>query len=407
MKRVDSEVRAEHPEEGMALVMALFLVIFALGVTITGSIFLNANRTKTRVEFVLNSQAAQFARSGLTEALNWMRRQSSQPVTALAPVLDMAATPQILDTDEADIGLVRSFKISGTTWGRYEVWKEWASDPVSSRVPFRQLMEGRDISSERGHASAGMAWLLKGVGYVYEVRDTSKAFDEYPNRVLAQETLEMELSRLSFSIPGQAAINTTKGGNTNVGAGTEVLGGGTAAGIYYQTGNGAPSVSGTVTGTPPTSPTASMDLSPLTVFGVSEDGLRAMADQVVTLASDFPNPVPAGSLIFVDLPSIQFDNSAPLTGNGIIYFGGNGSVNIQAGSASLFSGLIYLTGPLVVDGPAEIRGTILTGQDGNTVNLTSGGGLVSVVYDQAVLDALQNDFGVYRQSGATHRLFNR
>ncbi|MHC5063091.1 MAG: hypothetical protein ACYTG5_03850 [Planctomycetota bacterium] len=405
MKRAENAVPDRRQEEGVALIMGLFLVIFALGVTITGSIFLNANRTKTRVEFVLNSQAAQFAQSGLTEALNWMRRQSSQPVTALEPVLDMAATPQILDTDEPDIGMVRSFKISGNTWGRYEVWKQWDADPVSTRLPFRQLMEARDITSERGGTGTGTSWLLKGVGYVYELRDTSKAFDEFPNRVLAQEILEMEASRLSFSIPGQAAINSTKGGNVNVQAGAEVLGGGTAAGIYYQTGNGVPNIVGTVTGTPPTSPTASMDLSPLAVFGVSEDGLRNMADQVVTLASDFPNPVPAGSLIFVDLSSIDFDNAAPLTGNGIVYF--NGSVNIKAGSASLFSGLIYMKSAIVIDGPAEIRGAILTGVDGNTVELKTIGGLVSVIYDQAVLDALQDDFGVYRQSRATRRLYNR
>jgi len=377
--------------------MALFLVIFALGVTITGSISLNATRVQTRVQFVLNSQAAQFARSGLTEGLNWMRRQNTQPVVALEPVKDMGATPQILDTDDEEIGLTRNFKISGSTWGRYEVWKKWDADTDSSRLPFRQLMEARDVSSMRGHSTAGSAWLLKSIGYAYERRDSSKAFDELPNRVLAQEILEMEVSKISFNLPGQAAISSADGDGVSVPSGTEVFGGGTAAGIFYDSATGAPVVGGTLTGVPALSPSGSFDASPETVFGASEDGLASIADQVVTAAADFPNPVPTGSIIFVDTP-IVFDNTLPLTGNGIVYF--KQDVQIAAGSSSLFSGILYTKGNLTVAGPAEVRGAVI---GINLITLSSSGGLVTVVYDQSVLDALQLEFSSYRITRSMRR----
>lgn len=396
------QARATNREQrGVALIMGLFLVIFALGITITGTIFLNANRTSVRMQFVLNGQAAQFARSGLIEALNWMRRQNTQPVATFDPVRDASVDPQILDTEEPDIGLVRSFKISGTTWGRYEVWKEWDSDPDSTRLPFRQLMQARDVSAMRGQSGAGKTWLLKAIGYAYERRDAGKAFDERPNRILAQETLEMEVARLSFNLPGQAAINAADGSGVRVGPGTEVLGGGSAAGIYYATGTGTPFTPGTVTGSPPEAPAIAFDGSPEAIFGVSEDALRAVADQVITNPSDFPDPIPAGSIIFVDT-DITFTSSLPISGNGIVYFTQN--VQSAAGNTSLFSGVIYVKQDLNLAGPAEFRGSIVGMA---VIDLSSSGGLVSIIHDQAVLDGLQNSFGIYRASRTIRRVHAR
>ena len=121
---------------------------------ISGSEMLKSNQTRTETQFLLHGQATNFARSGLTEAINWLRRQVVQPVTVFEPVLDTAATPQIIDTLEPDIGLVREFQITGNIWGRYEVWKQWDADPDPARLAWRQQVQVRDVSLLRDSNSA-------------------------------------------------------------------------------------------------------------------------------------------------------------------------------------------------------------------------------------------------------------
>src|SRR5262249_6074810 len=116
-------------ERGIALVFALFFTIIALGVTIAGTLFMRANRERLETAFASHGQAVEFARSGLVEALGWFRKQTAQPVTAFQPQLDETARPPVLDTSEPDVGIVREFQISGSLWGRYEVWKDWPADP--------------------------------------------------------------------------------------------------------------------------------------------------------------------------------------------------------------------------------------------------------------------------------------
>ncbi len=58
----------------------------------------------------------------------------------------------------------------------------------------------------RGRTTAGGVWRLRCVGYVFDQRDPNKGFREYPNRVMATEVLEAEISRLALALPGQSAI---------------------------------------------------------------------------------------------------------------------------------------------------------------------------------------------------------
>src|SRR5690606_31735297 len=78
-----------HGERGSALVLALFFGIVTLGVVIAGALMLRANSSKTLTNFRVHSQATQFARAGLTEAMSWYRRQTNQPVLEFAPRIDM------------------------------------------------------------------------------------------------------------------------------------------------------------------------------------------------------------------------------------------------------------------------------------------------------------------------------
>ena len=111
-------------ERGTALILALMFTTVVVGIVTTGTLTLKSQISNNRTLFITNYQAVMAARSGLTEGLSWLRRQTSQPVTTFAPQLDEVAVPAVLDTEDPDIGLVRDFRISGNLWARYEVWKE-------------------------------------------------------------------------------------------------------------------------------------------------------------------------------------------------------------------------------------------------------------------------------------------
>ncbi len=168
-------------ERGLALILGLLLTIIVSGLTVTGTLLLRAHLQKNRTSFAAKSQALQVARSGLAEGLNWLRRQTSQPVLAFAPQLNTGATPQVLDTIDPNIGLVREFKITGKTWARYEVWKDWPGDPVPARLAWRQQYRCEDISSPRAQMGAGAVWRLRSIGYIYDRVDGNVAFNQAPN----------------------------------------------------------------------------------------------------------------------------------------------------------------------------------------------------------------------------------
>ena len=78
-------------ERGVALVLAVLFTIVVVGITVTGTLILQAHRSKTSTNFITHGQAVQFSKSGLIEALGWMRKQTSQPVVTFSPQLDLSA----------------------------------------------------------------------------------------------------------------------------------------------------------------------------------------------------------------------------------------------------------------------------------------------------------------------------
>ncbi len=387
-------------ERGVALVMAILFSILVVGITVTGSLLLRAHQQKTKVSFVAHGQAVQFAKSGLTEALGWLRKQTAQPVTAFEPLLDSAATPPILDTIAPEIGIVREFEITNSIWGRYEVWKEWDADPVSTRLTWRQQMESEDISDLRGNLSPGSIWRLRSVGYVFRLVDNTVPFDQPPNQIIGREIAEVETRRLALQPPGQAALCSRSGGGVAVQTRGRILGGSVAAGIYYLNGTGSPSVSGTgatVSGTPGQSPATTYDDSFESVFGVSQSELAAMADYYVTTAVDFPSPVPVDTLVLCST-GMTFTAAKPLKGTGVVAIVGNTTINV--GSYSAFSGLLYVQGNLTIHEPSEIQGAVVvTG----SVTVVGASDYATITYDDAILNHLRQELGTYRLSSALMR----
>lgn len=387
-------------ERGVALIMALLFTVLVVGITVTGSLLLSAHQQKTKVNFVAHGQAVQFAKSGLIEGLGWLRKQTAQPVTAFEPALDAGATPPVLDTIDPAIGIVREFEITDSIWGRYEVWKQWDSDPVPTRLTWRQQMQCDDLSNLRGNLSPGSIWRLRSIGYVFRLVDDTVAFDQPPNQIIGREIAEVETRRLALQPPGQAALCTRTGGGASVLTRGRVLGGGVAAGIYYLNATGAPTISGTgssVTGTPPQSATATYDDSFEAVFGVSQSELAAMADYNVTAAADFPSPVPVDTLV-VCTTGVNFTAAQPLRGTGVVAIVGNTTIGV--GSYSAFSGLLYVDGNLTIREPSEIQGAVVvTG----TITVQGASDYATITYDDAILVHLRQELGTYRLSSALMR----
>ena len=389
-------------ERGYALIWALFTFVVAVGIVMSGSIEMMAHRRQVETDYHRYAQATQPARSGLTEAIGWFRKQSAQPVADFEPVNNPLATPPILDSDDTDIGIVCDFQITGPIWGRYEVWKDWSSDPDIERSQWRDRVKVKEISRAHQLGSGG-AWRLRSVGFVYRLVDSTKPYNEAPNQVIATEILETDIRRMTLMPPGQAALNVQRGSNATINTNGRIYGGSTGAGIYYPTGTGSPSTGGAsttrVTGVPAMTSSSSYDDSYLAVFGVTEDVLQSMANDIVTDMASMPVPVPDDTLVFVERPSVHFDAATPLnSAAAIVVIKGN--VVIEAGSMSNFSGLLYVDGNLTVRAPCEFRGSIVV--TGNTT-VQGSADFADIYYDDDVLNRLRLSTGNYRLAGAMRR----
>lgn len=389
---------ARPGESGVALLVALLFTMVVTALTVTGTLLLRSHATKNRVAFATKSQALQVARSGLVEAANWLRRQTSQPVLTFAPKLDDTAVPPINDTIDPDIGLVREFKITGSVWARYEVWKQLPADPDPDRLAWRQQFECEDVSMARANASPGTVWRLRSIGYVYQQVDPDLPFDQLPNRVLASQVTVDEVRRLVIDLPGQAALNVGDGNSCHINTNGRVVGG-AGAGIYYPAGTGTPTVGPPpprVTGSPALATAVDYDDSVEAVFGMSFAQLQSLANLIVTDAADFPSPVPDMGLVVVDVPTLVLTSADPLLGTGIVVVRGN--VTISQGSNSNFSGLLYVDGNLTVRAPCEINGSVVC-----TGNVTVQGvpDYATINFDEEVLNTLLTQLGNYRLASTT------
>ncbi len=384
-------------ERGLALVLALMFTLIVSAITVTGTLTLKTHIQKNRTAWAAKSQALQVARSGLAEAVSWMRRQTSQPVIAFAPQLNAAAIPPVLDTLDADIGLVREFKITGKVWARYEVWKRWDADPDADRLAWRQQYQCEDVSQSRAGVAPGTIWRVRSIGYIYNRVDDSVPFNEAPNSVIASQVAANECRRAVIRLPGNAAVNVGDGNNCHINTNGRIIGG-AGAGIYYPASSGTPTTGpnnqNRVTGTPRLATAVNYNASYLAVFGMSYDQLKSIATVVATTAAGIPNPMPAGGLVVIETGStVQFDSAKPLMGNAIVVV--KGHCTLAVNSNSNFSGLLYVDGNFTMRAPSLIRGSVIC-----TGNMTVQGAtdFATVQFDASVISQLMNGLSNYSPS---------
>src|SRR5262249_26770108 len=159
------------------------------GVLIAHSLEMSANRQKMDTRYRRIDLAKNVAESGLTEGAAYLRRQPTQPVVAFAPQRDPSADPPLDETLEPSVSLVREVEVSAGLWGRYEIRKDQAID-VSANY------------SE----PPGTVWDVEARGYLYELVDGQKHFDQRPNRILSEQKVRTEMRGLPVQVPTNAAV---------------------------------------------------------------------------------------------------------------------------------------------------------------------------------------------------------
>jgi hypothetical protein len=374
----------QEQEAGSALIWSLLFVMIVAGMIVSHTTFMAANRRDADVRFRQKPLADSFARSGLTDALSWFRKQPVQPVTAFDPKLDPAGDPPLLETIDPTVGLVREFEIRGKLWGRYEVRRN----------------EVLDISPQRSVPQAGSVWEVGGRGIVYEVVDPSRPFNAAPNRIVSITSLKTELRGVPLLLPTPAAVSVLDEKNIVLDNGSELDGGDKPAIVFRDPvpiGYTAPLdpdhdpaddllARPVLSGTPISLSIATYDSSPEAVFSMRLDELRSIADHVVQGSTALSRPFRDDSIVFVS-GDVLVPAGRRLRGRVLLIVDGN--IYLAPDNDSDFEGLVYVTGAMVMKGRARFKGAIVA-------RLFKIYADAEVVYDESVLQRLQGAVARYR-----------
>lgn len=400
-------------ETGSILIMVILLVALLAFIPV-GTMLLQNARKQVKLQANAYSQATNVARAGLTDAEAWFRMQTKQPVggTALGSPYPDAAFFPLQSTDTANtstidqtVGLVKVVRLGEYTnlWGRYEVARQTSNNVLYSTSTNSHA--AHDVSALRvvgANAGDGLAWYVESVGYVYELKNSALAYNQAPNTIVGRARVSTEFRRMSLSYY-PAAVSIINRGNANVGASCSVLGGTNGYGYAYVSGTGGTwtGVSGSL-GTFLSTATFSMQ----SVFGLASYNLKMLADYCVTDVSQLPANYPSTALVFVD-GNATFDDSHPLSGGGVLIV--NGNLTVASSANAYFSGLLFVQGDALINGPADISGTLMViggGSFTNDLQMTGTAGAAVVEYDKNRLDAIKQNIGQYRMDKSAYHVFS-
>lgn len=394
--------------------LAMFIVVF---LTILATIpmamqMVQISNRRTTQQINISVQSDNVARAGLVEALSWFRRQATQPVRSSAnPGLyswaDAAFHPRAsTDTATADtldegIGLVKEYSLSDSDriWGRFEVKRQ--PDTASNPVDAQAVHDISDKRIEGASAGEGLAWYVESTGIVYRRVDGGVPYNVAPNEVISRSRAATEIRRIAIVLPANAALCVNARNGVTLQNNSRVRGQ-TAAGIAYYTGGG-PSVSGgsSYTGSPNSVDVGSGGINVQTLFGVSENELKLMADYTVSSVDELPDGYPSMAVVFI-AGNAAFDTTRKLKGGGILYVDGNLTINSTT-SDCLFSGLIFVSGNCTITGESLISGALVVQ---GTVTMNGSGGVAEVDYDGPILDSVRQQVAQYRENKAVFYSFS-
>ncbi len=410
-------------EQGVVLIWTAISMLMIMGIIGAGLMKTKSLDRVTDVEFSATGHAREVARAGLTDAYAWFRRQEVQPVYSFAPQLDLAADPPVNQTEDPNVGLVRTFEISPGFWGRYEVLKAqdaetWTDtngdgvfnpledtyDDFNSNGRWDAATGTRDVSNARDVLGFGANWILHSRGSVYRIRDEAVPVDQLPNERVASATLETEIRRLAYAPPAQAAVCCTNGSDIVFGNNARIRGGTDAAGVVHYSAAGFGQLSGV-----PTNSGAEIygDLTPVPdyrgsvtdIFGVSHDQLRGMSDIATSdPVNGLPDRMPDSAMVYIE-GNPYFTVDRPLRGSGILVVKGN--LHIQTGSNSFYQGMIFVEGSVYINGPSYFRGQIIATEAVHVYG--SAGDFSEVEYDERMSTLIMRKLGQYRFAKAPYK----
>lgn len=360
------------------LVWALFFVSLTTGILVAHSFEMSANRRVMDTRYRRVDLANTIAESGLTDATAYLRRQTVQPVTTFAPQLDLASDPPVNDTSDPGVGLVRDFEVNGNLWGRYEVRND----------------ETIDVSVHYGEPP-GTVWDVGARGYLYEIQDPSRAYDQAPNRVISTQAVRTEVRGMNLNLPTDTAIVVEDPSQVDMRGNGTIDGSGGPAVAYKDPGIPLPlpifdiSISGSPIGVS----ILGLDLSVDSIFGMREDKLRNLADLVLHSPRQLIGRRLNDQAVYVPSDLDLTPGGLSLRGRMLLIVDGN--LTAVDGNASNFAGVVYVKGDAVIEGPFTFVGTMIVhglfkiGGSADTVVIKS---------DPATVTALQTSLSQYRIS---------
>jgi hypothetical protein len=389
-------------QAGSTTILIVLMILVPVVIVLASQFFQTKNQDVTR-QYKYSAQAANIAKAGLVDALMWFRR--NQPVGAgnnagsLYP--DSAFSPQYpVDTADSTcpdsthpsqvcaIGLVQEYPLTNNLIAHYEVHRQ--QDPATNPLDPDAV---HDITALRipGHNNGeGIVWSLESIGTILRL----------PARdIVGQSRVATEIRRLAIVLPSKSAVTLNDRSTVTLANNSQITGW-LNYGLSYYTGN-PPSISGAgsqLTGTPPMrdmTVSGGGPLSIISVFGMSPRDLQNIADVYVPNSAPNPAAYPPGmQFVFFDR-GVSFTNAFPLHGSGVLYV--NGDLTVAAGSNSVFTGLIFVTGNVAISGPAHISGTLIINAPG-TLSMDGAGDVADVEYDDAILSNVFQQVGQYRRS---------
>lgn len=403
--------RIKQDNRGFAMLLVVFLLI-ALAMIPAGFQAIQISSRQSALQLNMSAQASNVARAGLTDAIDWFRRQSVQPVRSNSapstyPYSDAAFYPREStgDTIDESIGLVREYAISVSNkiWARYEIRRQ--QNPLSNPIDPQAVKDVTDRRVSGYSAGEGLAWYIESTGYVYQRKDATKGYNEAPNEIVGRARVATEIRRIGLALPANCAVISASRQTTSFTSNSRVVGGSTAVGLGYYIGASGPTISGgsTVTGNPATfdiDGASSTTVDFQAILGVSQTDLKLMADMTVSSMAELPTNYPQMAIVYIN-GDASFDATRKLRGGGILFV--NGNLTVASASNSLFSGLICVTGNATINGPCLISGALVVV---GTLTTNGAGDVAEIDFDNSILNSVRQQVAQYRENKATLYTFS-
>lgn len=433
--------------KGTMLVMVMVSMIMLSGIMMASVHLFKSQDQILEHELHYHGQAVNAAKAGLIDALSWFRRQRVQPVEedqagngGFDPLRDLLASPQINDTDDPFIGLVREYEISTTEnlWERYEIRKKRVL-PANPPARLNQSIVGvQDITNQHNDDSGNMGrfWYIECKGFIFQRLDPNYQPDQFyyiyedadghrrrkdngslviencPQnseldekidlnavRILASAKMATELRRLTVTPPAMSALCATRGDQIRLENRSRVLGG-AHFGIAYTEGTGSfyRHSGAELEGSPAYKAIPSDDypIAMEEVFGMSKEDLQLLSDIYIEDPSDLdsiPDELPDYALVYID-GNVTFSAAKPLRGMAAIVFV-DGNVTIEASSSSYFTGILYVNGNYTQYAPSLVNGTVMSS---GGITVSGSGDYAEATFDPGARQRILTISGQYRFS---------